>query len=63
MLERMPSFQIEIHDGRVRLVHLFRARLWFSAKDPQDMVALIYRKLINVAEEADAEVVAELCLA
>src|SRR3984957_3426443 len=28
LLERMPGFQIEIRDNRVRLVHLFRARLW-----------------------------------
>jgi hypothetical protein len=62
MLERMPGFQIEIHDGRVRLVHLFRAKLWFSANDPQDLVTLTYRKLIHVAEEAGAEVQAELCL-
>ena len=62
MLERMPGFQIEIHDGRVRLVHLFRAKLWFSANDPQDLVTLTYRKLIHVAEEAGAEVHAELCL-
>jgi hypothetical protein len=63
MLEQMPGFQIEISNGRVRLVHLFRARLWSSAKDPQDLATLTYRKLINVAEEANAEVDAELCRA
>src|SRR5207249_11210418 len=26
MLQKMPSFQIEINNGRVRLGHLFRAR-------------------------------------
>jgi hypothetical protein len=61
MLKQMPGFQIEIRDGRVRLVHLFRASLWSSAKDPQDLLTLTYRKLINVAEEAGAEVDAELC--
>ncbi len=61
MLEKMPGFQIEINDGRLRLVHLFRASLWSSAKDPQDMVTLTYRKLIDVAEEAKAEVDAEVC--
>lgn len=38
----MPGFQIEIKGGRVRLVHLFRARLWSSAKDPQDISTLTY---------------------
>ena len=44
-------------------IQFLRASLWSSAKDPQDLVALTYRKLINVAEEAGAEVDAELCLA
>ncbi len=61
MLQKMPGFQIEINNGRVRLVHLFRARLWSSAKDPQDIATLTYRKLMNVAEEANAEVDAEIC--
>ncbi len=61
MLQKMPGFQIEISNGRVRLVHLFRARLWSSAKDPQDITTLTYRKLMNVAEEANAEVDAEVC--
>jgi hypothetical protein len=56
MLERMPGFRIEIHDGRVRLVHIFRARLWSFPREPQDMATLIYRKLIDVAEEAEAGV-------
>ncbi len=63
MLQKMPGFQIEINNGRVRLVHLFRARLWSSANDPQDIATLTYRKLMNVAEEANAEVDAEACRA
>ena len=61
MLEKMPGFRVEIHDGRIRLVHIFRARLWFSKLHPQDLPALVYRKLIEVAD--DAEVDAALCLA
>jgi hypothetical protein len=61
MLEKMPGFKVEIHDGRIRLVHIFRARLWSSKLKPQDMPALVYQKLIDVAD--DAEVDAELCLA
>src|ERR1700722_14126470 len=34
VLETMPGFQIEIKDGRVRLVHIFRARLWTSKSGP-----------------------------
>jgi hypothetical protein len=40
VLETMPGFRIEIKDGRVRLVHLFRARLWTSNTDPSDLVTL-----------------------
>jgi hypothetical protein len=61
MLEKMPGFRIEVHDGRVQLVHIFRARLWSSKFDPQAMPALVYRKLIEVADEAEVE--ADLCLA
>jgi hypothetical protein len=57
----MPGFSIEIRDGRVRLVHIFRARLWTSKIDPKDVATLTYEKLIQVAE--DSEVEAEICLA
>lgn len=59
----VAASQIEIHDGPFRLVHLFRARLWTSTRDPQDVVTLTYRKLIEVAEVADAEVEGYICLA
>lgn len=61
MLEKMPGFTVEFHDGRIQLVHIFRARLWSSKLHPQDLPALVYRKLIEVAD--DAEVDTELCLA
>src|SRR5512147_1712728 len=28
VLKQFPGFMIEMHDGKVRLQHLFRARLW-----------------------------------
>ena len=59
----MPGFRIEIDDGRTRLVHIFRARLWSSSGQPQDTETLIYRKLIDVAEQSEVEVDGELCLA
>jgi hypothetical protein len=55
VLELMPGFKIEIHDGRVRLVHIFLARMWSTPLDPQDIATLTYRKLIEIAEEADIE--------
>ena len=61
MLEKMPGFCIEMHDGRVQLVHIFRARLWSSEFDPQAMPTLVYRKLIEVADEAEVET--DMCLA
>jgi hypothetical protein len=59
VLERMPGFQIEIIDGRVRLVHLFRAKMWSTQQDPKAVQTITYRKLIKVAEESRVE--AELC--
>lgn len=55
ILQTMPGFRIEIRDGKVRLVHIFRARLWTSKNDRQDLVSLAYEKLIQVAEESEVE--------
>lgn len=64
VLQKFPGFQIEICDGRIRLVQIFRARLWTSPVRPEDIATLTYRKLSDVAEQAEAEVDAnELCLA
>jgi hypothetical protein len=35
MLQKMPGFQIEMNNGRVRLVHLFRARCGPPRKTPK----------------------------
>jgi hypothetical protein len=51
ILEKFPGFRIEIQDGGVRLVHIFRARLWSSKPDQVGEVALVYQKLIRIAEE------------
>lgn len=63
MLATFPGFRIEIRDGRVSLVHIFRARLWTSEVKPEDLATLAYRRLIEVAEETAVEVDAELCSA
>ncbi len=61
ILKVIPGFQIEIRDGRVRLVHIFRARLWTSTAAPEASIALTYEKLIKVAE--DSQVETEICSA
>jgi hypothetical protein len=55
ILVTMPGFLIEIREGRVRLVHLFRARLWASPREPRDLATLAYEKLSQVAEESEVE--------
>ncbi len=58
--KRMPGFKIEVHDGSVRLVHIFLARLWANERDPNDLVTLAYRKLVEVAGQTVVE--GEMCL-
>ena len=60
LLERFPGFRIEIIDGRVKLEHLFLARLWSASPEQQEIITVTYRKLIQVAEETHAE--AEMCV-
>lgn len=55
LLEKHPGLRIEVQDGKVRLVHLIRARLWTSHLDPKDVLGVAYRKLIAVAEESNVE--------
>src|SRR5262249_26393657 len=60
MLQKNPGLQIEIEDRGVRLVHIFRAKLWSSDPSGDNRIAgLIYKKLIEVAEESDLGVDAE----
>jgi hypothetical protein len=64
ILCKMPGFRIEIQDGPVRLQHIFQARLWSGDFQPDEMPALVYRKLIEVSEDAFVEGVEDgLCLA
>ncbi len=51
MTAQMPGFKIEIEDGAVQLVHIFRARLWSGSFEPHDLATLTYRKLIDAAGE------------
>lgn len=61
---KLPGFRIEIHDGPVHLQHFFQARLWSQDFDPSAMPTLIYRKLIEVSDNAVVDGVnGELCMA
>ena len=60
LLIEHPGLQIDIEDGRVRLVHLFRAKFW-NKDNPQPIESRAYRTLIEVAEKADVD--AELTVA
>ena len=59
LLRTMPGFQVEIRDGRVKLRHIFLARLWSSTFAPRDIPTLTYKKLIAISQ--DTEVSGELC--
>ncbi|MBI4578277.1 MAG: hypothetical protein HY718_01150, partial [Planctomycetes bacterium] len=61
LLGRMPGFKIVIEGGRVRLEHIFLARLWAQPSELSELATLTYKKLIAVAQEANVE--ADLCLA
>ena len=63
VVERAPGFRVEIRDGRIKLVHLFTARLWSSPADLKGTHTITYQKLRDVAERTDAEAeVGELAL-
>jgi len=59
LLETMPGFQIEIGGRRVKLRHIFLARLWSSSFAPRDIPTLAYKKLIAISQ--DTEVEGDLC--
>lgn len=54
LLARSPRFKAEIQDHRIRVEHLFTAKIWAS-EDPQDVRVITYRKLRDVARENKVE--------
>jgi hypothetical protein len=56
LLERLPGFKIEIQQGKVKLVHIFLAKLWASEANPDQLATLTYQKLIDVAGKTGVEV-------
>ncbi len=62
ILRQMPGFRIEVRDGRIRLVHIFRARLWSAPCQPGSKPTQAYQRLITMAETENVEVPADPCL-
>jgi hypothetical protein len=56
LLQRLPGFKIEIKLGKVKLVHIFQAKLWASEAEPDDLATITYRKLIDVARQTGVDV-------
>jgi hypothetical protein len=57
LLRKYPGLRIEIEDKGVRLVHIFRAKLWSSEPNLENkMMNLVYKKLIEVAEETNVAI-------
>jgi hypothetical protein len=53
--EKMPGFVIEVDDEPVKLVHIFLAKLWTTRPDAEKIATITYRKLIEIAGNADVE--------
>jgi hypothetical protein len=54
-LKHAPGFKTEIQDDRIKVEHLFTAKIWATADDQNDARMITYRKLRKVAEENDVE--------
>ena len=59
ILTQFPGFGIEIRSGRVKLVHIFRAKLWTTTGGPETVEARVYSLLVEAAEKSAVE--AEFC--
>jgi hypothetical protein len=53
-LKKSPGFRAEIQDHRIKVEHLFTAKIWAS-EDPQDFRVITYRKFREVAQENKVE--------
>ena len=54
--EKFPGLKVEIEHRRVKLVHIFLAKLWASEVNPDELATITYRKLIEVADQSGVEV-------
>ncbi len=55
ILVKNSNFTIEVHDGKIRLAYIFRAKLWSLPREKLDLVE-IYRFLTDEAERSNAEI-------
>lgn len=55
VVQRAPGFRIEVRDGRIKLTHLFTAKLWTQSMDANAVPGIVYQKLRDQAEETGAE--------
>jgi hypothetical protein len=63
IVKRMDGFKIEVQDGRIKLEHLFTAKIWISAPGMGEPATVVYKKLREVAGETGAEANLEPCAA
>jgi hypothetical protein len=52
LLAKSPGFRTEIEDHRIKVEHLFTAKIWDSA-DPRNAKVVTYRRLRQFAKEHD----------
>jgi hypothetical protein len=55
--KKLPGFRLDIVDGRIKLSMLFTAALWITEPDEENTLVITYRKLREVAEKNQAELV------
>jgi hypothetical protein len=53
-IKKSPGFKAEIKDHRIKVEHLFTAKIWAS-EDPLDVRVITYRKLREIAQENNVE--------
>lgn len=68
VLEKNPGFKIEIRDRKIKLVHLFTAKIWLfgdgGIEGPEGSMIRIYETLREYAQESDVEAeLGNLCTA
>lgn len=59
--DQLPGFAISIQDGSVRVATFFTARLWtLSAEELKELPTIHYQQLIEIAEQSDIKLPADL---
>jgi hypothetical protein len=53
-LTKSPGFRAEVQDHRIKVEHLFTAKIW-ALENPHDVWALTYRRFREVAQENKVE--------